>query len=341
MKKLTFLFVALLLLGGCSEPAPSGSSESFFAMDTYMTITANDGDDQAASAARQEISRLESLFSRTLPDSDISRLNAAAGSGKPVTLDPESIDILSQAVTFHPAFDVTIAPVMDAWGFTTDQRQVPSPEELEELLTLVNWELLEIDPTAHTAQLPYPGMAVDLGGIAKGWAADRAAAILKEHGVTSGLLDLGGNITVLGNKPDGTLWRVAVRDPEDTSQQVCILSLSDRTLSTSGGYERYFESDGVTYHHIIDPATGYPAQSGLLSATVVSPTGSVADANSTNFFILGAQGALDQWRSTDPKEGLDLVLITEDRHVYITEGLEEGLQFEGETNGYTYEIVRR
>lgn len=341
MKKLTLLFTALLLLGGCAGPASTGSSEEFFAMDTYMALTVNDGDSQAASAARQEIVRLEALFSRTRSDSDIARLNAAAGAEEPVALDPETIAILSQAVTYSPNFDITIAPVMDAWGFTSDQRQVPSQGELEQQLSLVDCRLLEIDSSAQTARLPYSGMAVDLGGIAKGWAADRAADLLREHGVTSALLDLGGNITVLGNKPDGSRWRVAVRDPEDTSRQVCILSLSDRTLSTSGGYERYFEAGGVTYHHIIDPATGYPAQSGLISATVISPSGSVADANSTNFFILGAQDALEQWRSTPPEEGLDLVLITEDRHVYLTEGLEEGLHFEGEANGYTYEIVRR
>ncbi|NLF34566.1 MAG: FAD:protein FMN transferase, partial [Clostridiales bacterium] len=182
------------------------------------------------------------------------------------------------------------------------------------------------------------GMAIDLGAIAKGAAAAGAADVLRDHGVTSGLLMLGGNITALGHKPDGTPWRVAVRDPADRDSYLCVLSLTDQSASTSGGYERYFEEHGVLYHHIIDPSTGYPAECGLLSVTVVSADDTAADALSTALFVLGEEGALSLWRASDDFEA---ILIRTDGRVLVTEGLEAVMEFRGDDHGYQYEIVRR
>lgn len=343
MKKLLiFPLTCLLLLTGCALPGTESKASScqFFAMDTIMSITAyGSSADDAMVAAQQEINRLEALFSRTRDDSDISKLNAAAGSGQAVTLDPETVSLLDFARDYAPWFDITIAPVMDAWGFTKDSNRVPSQEELNRLLPLVDASRLEVDADRSVAQLPQAGMAVDLGGVAKGYAGDRAAAILAEHGITSAILALGGNITALGTKPDGSAWNVAVKDPKDTSKYICVIPLVNKTAATSGGYERYFVENGVTYHHIIDPTTGYPANSGLLSVTVVADESKKADLLSTYCFVLGADRALDAWRTWT--DGTELILVKTDGTVLITEGLEEGLDFQGKERGYECQIVRR
>lgn len=343
---LSFLLAAVLLLcAGCGAPTVGdvGAVNEFFAMDTVMRITVHgDSGEAAASAARSEIERLEKLLSRTRPDSQLSQLNDHAGDGVPVHLEGDLISLLTFArelsAQVDGALDITIAPVMDAWGFTTDQKQVPGQEQLDALLPLVDCQAIEIDAQAGTALLPEAGMAVDLGALAKGFAASRAESVIRANGADSALMDLGRNVTAIGLKPSGEPWRVAVQDPRDSDGYVGILSLTDQTASTSGGYERYFEQDGVVYHHIIDPSTGYPARSGLLSVTVVSADALLADALSTALFVLGPEKALDYWRGHD---GFELILCGEDGTVTATEGLEDTFQFQGEDGGYTYEIARR
>lgn len=345
MKRFLPFFLCLLLLSGCA--ALSGEAEpaqvQFFSMDTVMSIRVYDGGgEDAIQAARQEVERLDKLLSRTATDSEISALNSHAGDGTLVSMEPEVIQLLAFAQSISQLlpgdFDITIAPVMDAWGFTTEEQHVPSDAALSAAMALVDSSLLTVDEEASAARLEQAGMEVDLGAVAKGFAASRAEAVLREHDVTSALVDLGGNITAIGSKLDGSPWQVAVKDPQNTSEALCVLSLSDQTASTSGGYERYFEQNGVIYHHIIDPKTGYPAQSGLLSVTVVSSNQMLADALSTALFVAGEEDALAFWRSRDDFE---LVLCTEDNRVIVTEGLEAGYRPAGEERGYTYEIACR
>lgn len=340
-----FLLLLLLLCSGCSAPTvgDTGTFNEFFAMDTIMRVTVHgDAGEPAASAAREEIERLEKLLSRTLPDSQVSQLNAHAGEEDAVALEGDLISLLtfarSLSADLDDALDITIAPVMDAWGFTTDHHQIPTQAQLDALLPLVDCQTLEIDPQAGTARLPNAGMAVDLGAVAKGFAAGRAESVIRAAGADSALLDLGRNITAIGVKPTGEPWRVAVQDPQDSNLYLGVLALTDQTCSTSGGYERYFEEDGVVYHHIIDPSTGYPAHSGLLSVTVVSPDALLADALSTALFVAGPERALDYWRR---EGGFELILCGEDGVVTATEGLEDAFAFQGEDGGYTYEIARR
>ena len=205
-------------------------------------------------------------------------------------------------------------------------------------LTLVDSTQLEVDGDTSTARLLQAGMEVDLGAVAKGFAAEEAEEALRAAGVERATIDLGGNVTVIGTRPDGDPWRVAVKDPRNTDGYLCILELEDVTLSTSGGYERYFEEDGVRYHHIIDPKTGYPADSGLLSVTVVTANHVLADALSTALFVAGPEEALDFWRSRDDFE---LVLCTDDDRIIVTQGLEDAFQLYDQDGGYTYEIARR
>ena len=346
--RISFLLLTgiFLLCAGCAaygavqeEPA----SLQFFSMDTVMTVNAyGPSGEDGVQAARDAVNRLDGLLSRTDPDSQISQLNAHAGDGTAVAVDPDTAELLSFAQSVSQLlpgdFDVTIAPVMDAWGFTTEARHVPSAAELSAALALVDGSQLEVDADNATARLLQSGMEVDLGAVAKGFAAGKAEEALREAGVERATIDLGGNVTVIGTRPDGNPWRVAVKDPQNTESYLCVLELEDVTLSTSGGYERYFEEDGVRYHHIIDPKTGYPADSSLQSVTVVTANHVLADALSTALFVAGEADAIDFWRG---REDIELVLCTDDNRVVVTEGLEEVFQLYDPDGGYTYEIARR
>lgn len=345
MKRFLPFLLCLIFLSGCSSAVSNTepAEVQFFSMDTIMSIRVyNEGGEGAVQAARQEVERLDQLLDRTNSDSEVSALNEHAGDGTMVPLDPEVIQLLSFSKSVSQLlpgdFDITIAPVMDAWGFTTEDRHVPADDTLSAAMGLVDSSLLTVDEASSSARLEKAGMEVDLGAIAKGFTASRAESVLREQGVTSALLDLGGNITAIGSKLDGTAWQVAVKDPQDTTQALCVLSLEDQTASTSGGYERYFEENGQIYHHIIDPKTGYPADTGLLSVTVVSSNHMLADALSTALFVAGPEQALDFWRS---RNDFELVLCTKDNRVIVTEGLEAGYRPAGEDRGYTYEIARR
>lgn len=317
---------ALVLAAGCIVQSAASQKQvvtrQLFAMDTIMEFTAygkNAG--TAVSAAMQEVQRLDALLSAANPASEVSRLNGEGGgavSGDTASLLRLSLETYEET---GGLFDCTVYPLVRLWGFPTQDYHVPSEEELEQVLPLVDSEKLRFDGEALRME---PGQAIDFGGVGKGYAAARVMEIFREHGVRSGMVSLGGNVQVLGVKPDKTPWRIGVRDPEGGGY-FGILSLEDRAAVTSGGYERYFEAGGETYIHILDPRTGRPAESDLLSVTVVSEDGARADALSTALFLMGKEDAAAFWRE---QGGFDMVLVAEDRQVFITEGL--GGAFEAE-----------
>lgn len=321
------LLLMLSLLCSCSSEA---AYTDFFAMDTAMRFTLYGKD---GLEAQDEILRLEEALSRTKETSLVSALNR----GESVE-DAELAALLTRCMEFtaltRGAFDATIAPVVSAWGFTEDAYRVPEASELSDLLTLVGSEHITLSGNRATLA---EGCRIDLGGIAKGYASDRVAQIWAENGVKCGLAALGGNIYCCGTKPDGSLWRISVQDPFDSTAYVGILSLSDAFAVTSGGYERNFEENGKVYHHIIDPSTGYPADSGLSSVTVVShESGTLCDALSTACYVLGEEASLALWREVG---SFDLVLVTDDGRVLITEGLEESFDSSSAAHSYAYEII--
>lgn len=213
------------------------------------------------------------------------------------------------------ALEPTIYPVLTAWGFTTEENRVPSDAEIKELLKNVGYERIRLENM--NVQMDRD-MMLDLGSVGKGYAGDLAAQVLKDNGITSALLDLGGNIQAVGSKPDGSQWRLGLRDPFSDGT-LGVLEISNQAVVTSGAYERYFiGEDGTRYGHIINPATGYPAESGLASATVIAQEGKLCDALSTSLYVMGAERAINYWRQ---HQNFDMILITDDGKIYLTDGI--------------------
>lgn len=340
MKKLTCLLLACLTalpLTACG--APKTETLDIFAMDTYMSLVAiGDGGAAVLQSCSNEINALEQKLSRTIDTSDVAQLNANGTA----QLSGDTAALLRSALHYSAetdgAFDVTIAPLVALWGITTDSPRVPAQEEIDALLPLVGSGHVRLDGTAAALD---EGCAIDLGGIGKGYASDKAAELFAQSELSGGFVSLGGNVYVHGTTAEGKLWNVAIQDPNHTEGYACTLLLSDAFVVTSGGYQRYFTGpDGTVYQHIIDPATGYPADSGLLSVSIATRrddggTGTMADAYSTALYVMGEAAAVDFWRQHGT---FDMVLVTSDGRVLYTPGLADCFN-ETEGSGYDYQLL--
>ena len=325
----TRIWTAALVLGlllslpaGCQVEDVEKESR-IFAMDTVMTLTYYGQDRESGREALEEgvaaVYELEDLLSATAPDSEISALNEAGQAH----LSPDTAKLLSAALELCAltggALDITAYPAVEAWGFTTGEYRVPNQAELEELGDRIDYTQVSLDQEG--ASLP-DGMKLDLGAVAKGYTADRLAKLAQERGITSALLDLGqSTILALGAKPDGSPWRIGIQDPQGEGY-LGVLELEGQAMGTSGGYQRYFERDGVRYWHIIDPATAAPARSGLLSVTVVSPSGLACDGLSTALFVMGLERGTQFWRD-HPELEFEALFILEDGSLALTSGLKD------------------
>ena len=320
MKKyfISAMLSALLFLTGCSaESSPEPVQGTFFAMDTVMDFTIY-GESGLIDQSESLIASLESLVSVTDTGSELYAINQT-GSG---TLTGKASSLMEQALEIcrrtDGALDLSIYPIVRAWGFTTGSYQVPDEAEIQALLPLVDYRKIQYDAADGDVTLP-EGMKIDLGSVAKGYAGQLVAQMLREHGVQSALLNLGGNVQTVGAKPDGSPWQIGIKDPQGEDAMM-VLSVEDQAVVTSGGYERYFEQDGQTYWHIMDPSTGHPADSGLISVTIVGDEGVVCDGLSTALFVMGLEKAADLWAQSGDFEA---VFVTASGEVYITEGLRD------------------
>lgn len=348
-RKTAAVLLLAFLCGGCGQ-APEGTNDNngknmheatTFAMDTIMMFTVYHEDgEEILIDAEQEIRRLERLFSVTMEDSEVFELNKKAGETA-VHISRDTMELLSLGKDIGNetggCFNIAISPVVKAWGFTQEEKRVPPQEELDELLRLTSPKDILLDEENGTAFLQKKGMAVDLGGIAKGYAADRVAELLRAEGVESGFFSLGGNLMGIGRKDDGTAWKAAVANPLDAEDYVGMVEFSDCAVVTSGGYQRYFEENGKRYHHIIDPATGFPAENGLLAVVIVCENAARADALSTALFVMGLDGAVSFWKE---RNDFEAIFITNDE-VIATEGLEDTFTFEGRDNTFHFRILER
>lgn len=312
------LLSAAFLLTGCSgAPAQEPETATFFAMDTAMDFTVY-GDAALLDEAETLIGSLEEQVSVTDEHSNIYAIDHT-GSG---SLSGNAAELMEQALELcrrtGGALDISVYPIVRAWGFTTGSYQVPDEKTIQSLLPLVDYTQIQYDAATGVVTLP-EGMEIDLGSVAKGYAGQLAAQMLREHGVQSALLNLGGNVQTVGTKPDGSPWQIGIKDPQGEDAMM-VLSVEDQAVVTSGGYERYFEQDGQTYWHIMDPSTGHPADSGLLSVTIVGKQGIICDGLSTSLFVMGLEKAADLWAQSGDFEA---VFVTASGEVYITEGLQD------------------
>ena len=302
--------------------------KSFPAMGTVHTVTIFDAEGpEAASDARAYLLDLHGAWSCFQGDSLVSRINQAAGR-QPVAVDEDTFEVLRQAKRYgrftEGAFDVTVGPLADLWRRAMEERQLPGDEAVWQALALVNFANVTLDEEAHTVLLEKAGQRIDLGGIAKGYAVDELRKRLRRHGVHRALLDLGGTVAALGcGLP------VGIRDPFRLhGAPMGTLMLEDRIAVTSGVYERFAYMDGYRYHHVVDPRTGYPSKSGLVSVTLVGENGGALDAFATAALILGMEKSAPMLA----EQGMDAVFVTEQGQVFVTRGLKRQFHLYNTTN---------
>ena len=329
MKKALLIAVMGLsfLMMACAQDTQPQMSESF-ALDTLCTqqVYGENADQAIADVTRmlQDLTRELSMNE----GSYVYDINTAASEPAAV---PDSVARLIETAAeiadeTKGAFDPTIGVISRLWDISGNPR-VPSAEEISAARPLVDYRYITVDGTA--VSLEKSGMILDLGGIGKGYAADCAVEIYREYGITSALVNLGGNIYAYGTKPDGNPYRIGLRDPYgNEGDYAAVISVSDASVVTSGIYERSFESDGRAYHHILDPKTGYPADNELASVTVVCANSTEADALSTGLFVMGLEKGL-AFAQADPD--IEAVFITKDKAVFITDGLKENIELTNET----------
>ena len=331
---------AALGLGGCATASENGApkaatataTKSFTSMDTAMAVTVHASDqvaaDDAAQACMERVRELDGLLDPGDAASEIARLNESGGEALAVSSDVRALveAALDVAEKTDGAFDPTVYPVTSAWGFTSGEHRVPSLEELNALVGRVGYDNASVDEVAGTVTLAHSAQ-IDVGGVAKGFAADELRTLLAKRGVTSALLDLGGNVTSIGSKPSGEPWKIGIANPDAPDALAGAIELSDATVSTSGAYQRFFvDGDGITRHHLIDPATGYPAETDLVSASVIGPDGARCDALSTALYVMGLDRALELWRHAEGDEAFEAVLIAQDGSVHVTAGIADAFE---------------
>ena len=313
--------LALVLCAALCGCTPKAASTEFFSMDTVMQLTAyGKGAEEAIKSCEETIAALDRKLSAQSAESQIASLNAGGACEEPDTLEVLA-DALEIARRTGGAYDPTVYPLMTLWGFGTETAHVPQQADIEKALELVGFD--KLPDVSSPYSLP-DGMAVDLGGIGKGFAAKKARQSLTASGVTSAVLSLGGNVTLVGVKPDGSDWTVGLQDPSLESL-FGFISGKNVSVVTSGGYQRYFEENGERYWHILDAKTGWPAKTGLASVTVVSENDVLADGLSTALFVMGLEKAETFWRESSDFEA---VFLLDSGEIFVTEGLRNSFRSE-------------
>ncbi|WP_125002668.1 FAD:protein FMN transferase [Clostridium tagluense] len=325
-----------IFLVSCKSNTKSVEKETYMMGTIVQLKVYGKNSEKVAELALKRISDIESKMSVNIKSSEITKLNAKAGvSGEKLSVDTYSV--IEKAVKYSKltdgSLDATIEPIVKLWGIGTDKARIPSKSEIEEKLKLVDYKDIILDSKNSTVQLRRKGQAIDLGAIAKGYTADEIKKVLIDNKVNSALINLGGNVFAVGSKPDGTSWNIGIQNPLDTrGQYLGTISVTDKSMVTSGNYERYFIVDGKRYHHIFDPKTGYPSEAGLISTTIVSDNSIDGDALSTSTYILGLSKGIKLIESI---KGVEAIFVTSDKKVYVTAGLKDSFNLTNKE--FTYE----
>ncbi|WP_367179370.1 FAD:protein FMN transferase [Clostridium sp.] len=311
-----------------------------YMMGTIMNFKIYGKNAQVATAlALKRISNIESKMSVNVKTSEISKLNSKAGkSGQKLSSD--TYYVIEKSIEYSKltggALDATIEPIVSLWGIGTDKERLPSKNEINGKLKLVNYKDIALDKKNSTVKLNGINQAMDLGAIAKGYTADEVKKVLLNNKINSALINLGGNVYAIGTNPDGDDWNIGIQNPLSTrGEYLGTISVTDKSIVTSGNYERFFIKDGIRYHHIFDPKTGYPAEEGLISTTIVSDKSIDGDALSTSTYILGLDKGI---KLVESIKGVEAIFVTKDKKVYVTPGLKNN--FKLTSKEFTYEKGR-
>lgn len=328
-----FGVLAVILLAGCgsirSSELPVVVKRTQMQMGTLVSITAVAPDKEIAHASIEagfyEIKRLEQLLSTWIQASELSQVNASAGR-EPVAVGSETLELVLRALEMasltEGGLNIAVGPAVEAWS-VADRQRIPSHAELQALKPLVDWSTIQVDRKARTIFLPRPGMRIDIGGIGKGYAADRAAEAMKKAGATGGVVALSGDIKTFGNLPGMKGFSVGIRHPRQDGALVATIDLQDEAISTAGDYERYFEQQGVRYHHILDPVLLEPARK-CQSVTVIAPEGTVADGLDTGIFVLGPEKGM---ALVERLPDVEAVIIDDQGRMTVSSGLQSRLRY--------------
>lgn len=321
-QKSLFILLILLFVTGCTQSKTVQKTETIMGTDVSVTVVADSVEkgEAAINAALDEIKRLDRMMSLYKDDSEITRVNMAAGK-HPVTVSPEMIEVAEKAVQISEltggAFDVTIGPLVVLWQMRLKQDAIPSDAEIKNVLSRIGYRNLVIDAHKSTIYLSKPHMIMDFGAIAKGYAADKAAEVLKKKGIENGIVAVSGDIRVLGKRSDGKPWNIGVQHPRQPDKTLVVLPLSNKSISTSGDYERFRIVNNKRYHHILDPRIGRPS-AGMESVTVIGNRGIDIDPLTTALFILGTEKGMDIVK----KLGYEAIFVDERGDVVTTPGIQ-------------------
>ncbi|MDO5708430.1 MAG: FAD:protein FMN transferase [Andreesenia angusta] len=333
--KILLLFTSFILLFGCAKDEEKSDelkilkepiSKNEFLLDTLCTITLYQGDEKLLDDSFNYIRKYENLLSRTVKGSDVYNLNNS--DGKAVKISPETMEVIKSGLHYsdltNGKFDISIEPISSLWNFDNDDSKIPDKSDLDKLLPNINYKDIEIIDD-HTVKLKSPEQGIDLGAIAKGYIADELKSYLEKKGVKHAVIDLGGNVLCIGVKPNGEKFKVGIQDPFNKRNKVYgIVDIDDKSVVSSGIYERFIEKDGKRYHHILNPKTGMPYDNGLEQVTIISEKSIDGDGLSTSAFALGVEEGIKLINTIDD---VDAIFITEDGKIHKTEGIDSKYNF--------------
>lgn len=339
-KPIIAALLVALAIGGCSRNTPSATggdklpkSETYYTFETVVTVKVYDKNVTEANfaAVKQILDDVELELNRTNKDSEIYRVNQAAGKN-PVAVSETTFiavkDAMEDAVASNGVFDPSVGPLVDLWGVGKEGAKKPADADVKKALALVRYEDVELNEAEHTVFLKRAGMSLDLGGTGKGYAADRIASYLLAQGFNSAIVDMGGNLLTVGLKPDGSEWKIGVQDPDQKrGASVGTLTIDGKAVVASGIYERYFMENGVRYHHIMDTDTGYPADNELASVTIVTDNAMKGEGLDNWVFCLGLDKGM---KYIESREDAEAIFVTKDNKVYLSSGLKGKLAMSSE-----------
>lgn len=324
-----FICIGLTLTAGCNTKTTQKYEKvekTDYMMGTVVTLKVYTTDTQKGNRvidrAFERIKEIEQLMSTSIRTSDVSRINEAAGIGW-VEINQDTLGVIQRGLYYgslsQGLFDITVGPLVRLWGIGTDHPRVPSAGELEKAIGFVDYRGVRIDEKSRKVMLDREGMMLDLGGIAKGYAADQVKEVMLAEGIKHAVINLGGNVLTLGNRYDGRNWNIGIQDPyAPTGSPMGLIRVKDKTVVTSGDYERYFEKDGRRYHHILNPGTGYPEINQLKSVTIIADKSFDADALSTTVFLMGREKGMEL---VERLEGIEAIMIAKDKKVIVSSGI--------------------